>query len=1516
VDRRCSKTLLACVALCAALGASAATRTWTGGGDGASWSDAANWGGVAPADGDTAMFNVADTLTFAAGAELPRNVTLHVASGTVYFSGVVSGAGGLTKTGGGTLYLMNAANTFAGPVALSAGALYFRTIANVGEVSSLGRPTTAEQASVTVSGGTLRLDGTGMFETDRTLRFTGSPQFYINNAYAVLTATGPYSGRIAVRGNGTLRIAPYLASGAITTCSRTDKGVTDFLCPTNSFTLNVSASDGTYRVPTLADAGHPCALGAGTQIVLGQREYKNIGCISYYGTTDAHCDRDITVCGYTNSTLDANHYGGRLRNETAGTCVTYSGALTVNCRAEYPRAMPALFLDGAGDGRLEMALPERLVLRKEGTGTWTLAGANAMTGTVSVLAGRLNVDGSLSAPCVVTNGASFGGTGTVSHLELAAGARLAFSATNAPLSVGTLACGDAVAVDVSCAVAPGTYTLMTWTGGAAPAFVPGELPRRSSLAVAGTALRLVVTDGTTYVLKAADAIGTSSFNSAGNWVLESDGTTPAASAPCAGNDYVLTRMMRSPENSTVNHVVFGGDSLTLANSGNLMWKMKTGQSMTVSNLLVTGSGLLNNGRDKSVARLRGRIAIADGKTLRVQAGEPNSRAFIVESDITGGATTVIKSETVLTNANVSTYKYVSYAGDNTGFLGKHQISGSGQFYVASQANLGTPPATCRADYLTFEGTTWCITNNLALISTNCGITVKGYVPRADAVGVDRSLGLCFSVSASRTATLYTPLFGTGTVVKDGAGTLCLKGSLAGYRGGLRLKQGTLTLGPAASSVTSLDCLGGTLLLDLAASVPDVPTLTVENALVATNGATIGVGIAQTAVPAQTACALVRAPGTTLSTLLRNNRLALQTTGGVKGTLSVASGGDGTETLFFTATNTVTQANKLPLVVRADVLARVREAVGRPHPRLFADAAGFQAVQDGIATNELLRLGAEHVYRAADRLLSAAPLEYKLDVSGKRLLDVSRTALFRINTLAMCYRLYGNERHLARALEDLRTVCAFDTWHPSHFLDVAEMSLAVAIGYDWLYEYMDDGTRALVAHALRTLGLDASRENQGWITVGNNWGQVCHAGILAAALALAEEGPVETAAFVQRCVERLPTPMAALAPNGNYPEGPGYWNYGMEFNVVAMVLLEGTLGSDFGLASLPGFEASGAYMDLVTGPSKATFNYADGGSGRGTTFATWWYAARFGRPDLLVYRELDMYLSYAAASQNGKGTNRLFPLSLFWVRRPPQGLSPSAPLVWDSQGVVPIAIQRSSWNDDAALFVGLKGGSPSGNHGHMDGGSFILDAHKIRWAVDLGSESYSPIEANPQIGNALWTMSQDSKRWWIYRLNTWSHNVPMIDGCQQRVKGSGTVTGVTTNGSGVCVTMDLSTLYTNATSVTRSGTMALDGRRYLLRDVLRGVRRNGQVRWSMITKATPEIDGPHVILRQNGKELHLEQCGAQTGAWQAQPAQGPNSWDSPNAGCTQLTFTVAAPSSGTVDMAVRFITTDATLILFR
>ena len=46
---------------------------------------------------------------------------------------------------------------------------------------------------------------------------------------------------------------------------------------------------------------------------------------------------------------------------------------------------------------------------------------------------------------------------------------------------------------------------------------------------------------------------------------------------------------------------------------------------------------------------------------------------------------------------------------------------------------------------------------------------------------------------------------------------------------------------------------------------------------------------------------------------------------------------------------------------------------------------------------------------------------------------------------------ARREYAAKAKENLLEVCAFKDWNPSHFLDTAEMSHAVGVGYDWLYE---------------------------------------------------------------------------------------------------------------------------------------------------------------------------------------------------------------------------------------------------------------------------------------------------------------------------------------------------------------------------------------------------------------------------------------------------------------------------------
>ena len=62
----------------------------------------------------------------------------------------------------------------------------------------------------------------------------------------------------------------------------------------------------------------------------------------------------------------------------------------------------------------------------------------------------------------------------------------------------------------------------------------------------------------------------------------------------------------------------------------------------------------------------------------------------------------------------------------------------------------------------------------------------------------------------------------------------------------------------------------------------------------------------------------------------------------------------------------------------------------------------------------------------------------------------RENLRRILFLGFAYRMTGEKRYSDRAEAEMLKAASFSDWNPSHFLDVAEMTAALAIGYDWLY----------------------------------------------------------------------------------------------------------------------------------------------------------------------------------------------------------------------------------------------------------------------------------------------------------------------------------------------------------------------------------------------------------------------------------------------------------------------------------
>jgi len=71
--------------------------------------------------------------------------------------------------------------------------------------------------------------------------------------------------------------------------------------------------------------------------------------------------------------------------------------------------------------------------------------------------------------------------------------------------------------------------------------------------------------------------------------------------------------------------------------------------------------------------------------------------------------------------------------------------------------------------------------------------------------------------------------------------------------------------------------------------------------------------------------------------------------------------------------------------------------------------------------------------------------WNVSKEGKRLLAISRIALKRIYYLSYAYRMTGERKYALRAEQEMLAVSRFTDWNPTHFLDVGEMVMALAIG---------------------------------------------------------------------------------------------------------------------------------------------------------------------------------------------------------------------------------------------------------------------------------------------------------------------------------------------------------------------------------------------------------------------------------------------------------------------------------------
>lgn len=579
---------------------------------------------------------------------------------------------------------------------------------------------------------------------------------------------------------------------------------------------------------------------------------------------------------------------------------------------------------------------------------------------------------------------------------------------------------------------------------------------------------------------------------------------------------------------------------------------------------------------------------------------------------------------------------------------------------------------------------------------------------------------------------------------------------------------------------------------------------------------------------------------------------------------------------------------------------MRDVTSLPaHPRILWMAGEEETVKKNIQAEPIWNELHQSIIAECDNIIQQPVLE-RIQ-TGRRLLDVSREALRRIFYLSYAYRMERDERYLKHAEKEMLAISAFTDWNPSHFLDVAEMTLAFAIGYDWLYSDLSEKSKDIIKTAILRKGLDPSfNPKDAWfLKAEHNWNQVCNAGMAYGALAVYEDMPELAKTMIERAIETIALPMKDYGPDGAYAEGYGYWEYGTSFNVLFLSAMEKVFGKDFGLTETPGFLQTGYYQENMTGVSNQCYNYADCGLGGSLSPAMFWFAEKL-KDNSLLWNEK----TYLQAKKKYT-KDRILPAVMIWGSKVKiSDIQPPKDRIWVGNGTTPVALMRTSWTDPNAIYVGFKGGTASSNHAHMDAGSFIMEANGVRWASDFGMQGYYSLESK---GVDLWNRSQNSQRWEVFRYNNRAHNTLTVDDQLHRVKGYADITKHSAKSGFMYAMTDLSSIFEGQLSESKRGIAIVDDSYVLVKDEIKTQGKETTIRWTMLTTADVRKSGKNgFLLRKDGKSLKVEIAEPAKVSLKTWSTVSPNDYDSPNPGTTLIGFEVTVPANTQISLAVKLI----------
>lgn len=415
----------------------------------------------------------------------------------------------------------------------------------------------------------------------------------------------------------------------------------------------------------------------------------------------------------------------------------------------------------------------------------------------------------------------------------------------------------------------------------------------------------------------------------------------------------------------------------------------------------------------------------------------------------------------------------------------------------------------------------------------------------------------------------------------------------------------------------------------------------------------------------------------------------------------------------------------------EIIASLKAAnPGKSHPRLMVTADSLPALREKALKDPVCKEWTADLLSACDGIMAAAPLKYGR-TDGIRMLTTSRKALENIATLSLAYLITQDETYAQGAADVLMNVCGsdFPDWNPYHFLDTAEMAAAVAIGYDWCYDYLSEYQKMVIRSALANKGFHymllelnnvkgAFETSSGYwtdssqATYPGNWVSVCSGSFIMAALAIGDESDEEgamAAEIIDKSLEHEKNLLAKFAPDGAWKEGPGYWRYSYQYFSMAFDSLRTALGTDFGLTKSPGLHDGAYFMIGMTG-SVANLNLANSEYEALSSPQLMWVSKTFDDPALTRYREWFL----------GEYGYRATYCDIIWYTPEYAGDISGIPGHSNTREF-PVATARSGFGEEE-FYVAFHGADDGGGRiVDMDAGTYVIDLFGNRWVMDSGSE---------------------------------------------------------------------------------------------------------------------------------------------------------------------------------------------------